>query len=54
MKEQIEPQIASTVPQLKIRFNSFELGKRQPRIERIKVYNEENFNYDIVNIPLKN
>ena len=23
-------------------------------IERIKVYNEENFNYDIVNIPLKN
>ena len=22
-------------------------------IERIKVYNEENFNYDIVNIPLK-
>ena len=23
-------------------------------IERIKIYNEENFNYDIVNIPLKN
>ncbi len=23
-------------------------------IERIKVYNEENFNYDIVNVPLKN
>jgi superfamily II DNA or RNA helicase len=23
-------------------------------IERIKVYNEENFNYDIVNIPIKN
>ena len=23
-------------------------------IERIKVYNEENFNYDIVKIPLKN
>jgi superfamily II DNA or RNA helicase len=23
-------------------------------IERIKVYNQENFNYDIVNIPLKN
>ena len=23
-------------------------------IERIKVYNEENFNYDIVNIPFKN
>ena len=23
-------------------------------IERIKVYNKENFNYDIVNIPLKN
>ncbi len=23
-------------------------------IERIKVYNEENFNYDIVNIPMKN
>ena len=23
-------------------------------IERIKVYNEENFNYEIVNIPLKN
>ena len=22
-------------------------------IERIKVYNEENFNYDIVNIPIK-
>ena len=22
-------------------------------IERIKIYNEENFNYDIVNIPLK-
>jgi len=22
-------------------------------IERIKVYNEEKFNYDIVNIPLK-
>ena len=39
MKEQIESQIASTVPQLKIRFNSFEMGKRQPRIERIKVYN---------------
>ena len=23
-------------------------------IERIKIYNEENFNYDIVNVPLKN
>tara|TARA_B100000427_G_scaffold301036_1_gene283925 strand:+ start:1 stop:945 length:945 start_codon:yes stop_codon:yes gene_type:complete len=23
-------------------------------IERIKIYNEENFNYDIVNIPIKN
>ena len=23
-------------------------------IERIKIYNQENFNYDIVNIPLKN
>jgi len=23
-------------------------------VERIKIYNEENFNYDIVNIPLKN
>jgi hypothetical protein len=23
-------------------------------IERIKIYNEENFNYEIVNIPLKN
>jgi superfamily II DNA or RNA helicase len=23
-------------------------------IERIKIYNEENFNYDIINIPLKN
>ena len=22
-------------------------------IERIKIYNEENFNYDIVNIPIK-
>ena len=22
-------------------------------IERIKIYNQENFNYDIVNIPLK-
>ena len=38
MKEQIEPQIAAAVPQLKIKFEQFELGKRQPRVERIKVY----------------
>jgi len=28
--------------------------KRYRMIERIKIYNQENFNYDIVNIPLKN
>ena len=38
MKGSIEPQIAQAVPQLKIKFEQFDLGKRQPRIERVKVY----------------